>query len=76
MAQTFKAICKQTVHGFRGSQRIAEPSFIEGNVYEFTTKSFAVAYHGLGDFSVINERGIESIMSERDFDRRFRRVEE
>lgn len=75
MADTFKAVCKKTKHGFRGSQQIPEPSFIEGKTYEFTRKTFAVMYHGLGDFSTVNERGLESIMDEKHFNKYFERAD-
>lgn len=76
MANNFKAICTETVYGFRGSQRKEEPSFIEGKEYEFTRKSFSVSYYGLGDFSTVNEQGVESVMDEKHFNKRFKRVEE
>lgn len=71
---TFNAVCKQTIYAYKGKSPLLEPSFIEGNTYTFTEKSATMQTHGVGDVSAINERGIESVMTTKHFEKNFRRV--
>lgn len=74
MSNTFEAVCTETVYAFRGSSKLAQPSFIQGKIYRFTNKSITMQTHSIGNVSALNERGIESIMTTEHFNKHFQMI--
>lgn len=67
-----RATCIENMYTRRGSQVHPEPSFLVGKSYEIKQGGFySGGFLDLGDYELVNERGIDSIMSKGMFDRHF-----
>jgi len=66
-----KAFCKENLYGRKGSVINPSPSFIIGKSYKFTDDTTVGHLDMPGDYKLINERGVVTIVSKAMFQRHF-----